>query len=653
MGTGQLTGEARYAVTETKDVLIPLSDGTRLAANLLLPDGAGPQPAIIVYFPYLKDGPSGRARAHDWQLHFASRGYACLTIDIRGTGASEGIAAPPFSLSEKQDCVEVLAWVAAQPWCDGKTGMWGISYSGSAALAAASMRPPSLKAIFPLHGTANEFYGFLRPHGYRPAFWTEATFGVTSLVSALLPPLYRDPGRRWARVWRDRLQTLEPWAFVWHTTPYEEYMSWRSDAAAVQAATYCVSSWHDYYPQATLDYFNAIPAPKRVAIGPWKHQYPDVAVYGAIDQRSEMDRWFDRWLKDVDNGVENDPPVMIWRQGEGTWGYENEWPPGRSSVETWYAGPAGTLTAEAPTGEASDSYLVDPTVGMDLLPFDPQGPIVADGYDRSGDDHRSLTYTSEALAEPLTLRGAPEAIVHLSADCAEFPLSVWLCDVSPDGHSTLICQGWISVARVAGAPLEPARTCELRVPLYSTSYRIAAGHRLRLGIAGSHFPLLWPAPHRATLEVKRSQARPTGVSLPIEPHGTPQMPSPDFGESKVGQSARQSVRQRHQRVVRELDGSVAALHEHGEQVTSLDDGAVLTERTREVSTVKVENSVETVLEGQSEATLEINGEAVHVCVQALQTNEIYTIKARITVNGTPFFSRTWTLPIDPNTYLPN
>src|SRR5882724_9005358 len=105
-----MTDQPSYPVTESKDILIPTRDGTRLAANHYRPEGAGPVPAIVVYFPYLKDSPSGRGSIHTWQLHFARRGYACLTIDVRGFGGSEGVAAPPNSLQEKEDGRDALDW---------------------------------------------------------------------------------------------------------------------------------------------------------------------------------------------------------------------------------------------------------------------------------------------------------------------------------------------------------------------------------------------------------------------------------------------------------------------------------------------------------------------------------------------------------------
>jgi uncharacterized protein len=638
---GNVSGEPRFQVTETKDVLIPMRDGIRLAANLLLPADAGPVPAIVFYHPYLKDGPHGRGDVFDWQRHFAERGYACLTIDIRGTGASEGDAAPPLASSEKEDAYDFLAWVASQPWCDGNTGMWGISYSGSTSLAAASLRPPSLKAIIPLHGTANEFIGFLRPHGCRPAWWTEASWGPMMVLFSMMPPLHRDADRRWARVWHERLASLEPWPFLWHTTPFDEYMAWATDPSSVEAATYAVSAWHDYYPQATLDYFNAIPAPSRVLIGPWKHEFPDRAVNGSIDHLGEMDRWWDRWLKGIENGADQAPPVMIWRQGEDKWGYENEWPPQASQVQSWYGGAGGSLVPSAPVADEIDIYEVDPTVGLHLLPWDPQAPIVPQPYDRSADDHRSLTYTSTPLTKPLSIRGAPEVVLHLETDMTEFPLSAWLCDVSPNGHSTLICQGWVSARRALGEQPQAGKKYELSVPLYSTSYKLENDHSLRLGLAGSDFPLLWPSAKVGGFKIERSPSRPLLLRLPVV-RDAPDQPGPDFGAPTVGASRQSSVTRSSNRISRELDGSFAAFDQYDESITELDDGK-LTLRFGNVSTLSVARSIELQLTAHMEAVIESGGECTQVSVDARQSNETYIFEGSINQDGVQIFRRRWEL----------
>ena len=626
--------ECAHEIVETKDVLIPMRDGVRLAANLILPVDAGPVPAVVLYFPYLKDL-SGRREVLDWQRHFARRGYACLTVDIRGTGASEGVMAPCNSASEKIDAYDMLEWIAGRPWCDGITGMWGISYSGSTSLAAASMRPPSLKAIIPLHGTANEYHGFLRPHRCRPGWWTEANWGPFMMLLSLLPPLHRDPDRRWARVWEERLGRVTPPGFNWHQVPFDEYMSWGSDSAQVQAATFAVSGWHDYYPQATLDFFNDIPAPKRVMIGTWKHEFPDLAVRGGMDFLTEMDRWWDRWLKNVDNGADREPPVIIWRQGEEIWGLENAWPPAGTDEFAYVSVAGGRLALDGNAESGSDRYHVDPTVGLHMLPWDPQVAILPMPHDRSADDHRALTYTSEPLTGSMEILGQPVVTVSYVSDVAEFPLSVWLADVAPNGHSTLICQGWLPVRSASGT---------IEVPLYSTSYLLPAGHRLRLGLAGAHFPLLWPAARNPTIDVAAG-ANGTFVKVPIAPRDRVRLPAPEFGRPAAESSNRGAASREASRIIDNWVDQSVAFEDETDVTRQLDQGATIRIVTKNRSSISRNDPAGAVMSAHLVATIEGGGETTIVAVEALQTNERYRIDGAITIDGRPFFDRTWELAI--------
>ena len=639
--------ETGYTVMETKDVLIPMRDGICLATNLYRPAGTGPVPAIVVYFPYLKDGPDGRGSVHDWQLHFAQRGYACLTVDFRGFGGSEGIAAPPTSPQERQDAYDMLDWIAAQPWCSGAIGMWGISYSGSTSLAAASLRPPALKAIIPMHATADEYFGCWIPHGCRPGFWNENAWGLHQVALLMLPPLHRDPGRRWARIWHERLEHLEPWPFCWHTISPQTYLGWRVEVEQIEAATYAVSAWHDFYPKATLDYFNAIPAPKRVLIGPWKHEFPDLAVNWSIDHLSEMDRWWDHWLKGVPNGANDAPPVMVWQQGEDVWRYERTWPPRRSEVQHWYAGEAGTLALGRPSKAGSDRYTVDPTVGLHMLPWDPEAPVVRMPYDRSADDHRSQTYTTGPLAQALEICGNAEADIALTSDQCEFPLSVWLSDVSPSGASTLICQGWINAAVAVGDLLHPDRVYTITVPLYSTSYRVPAGHRVRLGIAGAHFPLLWPAPRNATLTFHRTPQHSTCVRIPVAPVLPDPLPGPTFGKPIVEPSRTILCQRSHGRTIRDFVSTTAEYHRGTDRAHRLDDGSILRVQMSSISAVETARPDEAIFQGNATMTLERPVDAVKVTVDAIETSNRYHFEGRIEVDGKSFFARTWDMDLHP------
>jgi uncharacterized protein len=631
-----------YAITEKQNLLIPLPDGTQLAANLIVPDAAGAAPAIVVYQPYLKDL-HGRGAILEWQQHFARRGYAGLIVDIRGTGASDGIMAPPFSPSEREDAVAMLGWIAEQPWCDGTTGMWGISYSGSTSLAAASLRPSSLKAIIPMHGTANELWGFHRPHGCRPGWWTEASWGPMMVLLSLLPPLSRDPDRRWARVWRDRLDGLQPLPFVWHTTPFDQYMRWGTDATSVEAALYAVSGWHDYYPQATLDYFNAARGPRRVLIGGWKHEFPDLAMRGAIDHRSEMDRWWDRWLRGVENGIDREPKICLFHQGEEVWRYEDSWPPARSQLRSFYADGARRLATTPPEESGQIEHRVDPAVGLHLLPWDPQGPVTPMPYDRSEDDHRCLTFDTEPLVENMEIVGSPEVVVCLSADEPDFPLHVALCEVAPNGRSTLICQGWVRAAHLGGEALRPGEVYEFPVPLYATSSRIAQGQRLRLVIAGADFPLLWPARRNPILAVRYGSERGTLLRVPIAPSPPEDSPAPPF--LRPNRSPTPEAERGHNRILRDLTGETATFDQMFRQRHALADGSLLRIVEHSLSTVDRSRPEDTVLKARLEAHLDRSADSVRVCVNSVQTWDSFHIEATIALAGKPFYRRSWDLDL--------
>ena len=631
-----------YQISETLNVLIPLPDGTQLAANLILPAGAGAAPAIVVYQPYLKDL-HGLGTILQWQQHFARSGYACLTVDMRGTGASDGAMAPPFSPSEREDAAAMLAWIAEQQWCNGATAMWGISYSGSTALAAASLQPPSLKAIVPMHGTANEYWGFLRPHGCRPGWWTEASWGPMMVLLSLLPPLARDPDRRWARVWHERLERLEPLPFVWHTIPFDRYMSWRTDASQVKAAMYAVSGWHDYYPQATLDYFNAASGPRRAIIGGWKHEFPDTAVAGAVGFRADMDRWWDRWLRGIENGIEEEPEVIVWHQGGNEWRYETSWPPRRSAMTTYFANEGGRLRTERPTTSGHDERTVDPLVGLHLLPWDPQAPVTPMPYDRAADDHCCLCYDTDPLADDLDIVGSPVATICLAAVQAAFPLHVALCDVAPDGRSSLICQGWGNTAQLAGEPLQGGMTYDLEVGLYATSSRVPSGHRLRLVISGADFPLLWPAPHNPMLSVMWGSERGTSIRIPAAQPGREAQPAPSFAAAAAGPTPDRD--EGHDWIVRDLTGTSASFDQLRRQRQRLSDGTVIRLEERNVSTANRARPEDTILHSRFEAELERCSDPLRAEVETLQTMEHFHIEATITLAGRPFYQRVWDLPL--------
>lgn len=632
-----------YPVQVVHDIRIPLRDGTRLAANLYLPDGADPVPAILEYTPYLKDARGGRGVVEIAQRYFAERGYACLTLDMRGFGASEGLPAPPFSAQEKQDGYDALAWIASQPWCDGRTGMWGISYGGDTALSVASTQPPSLKAIVPIHATDDEFTGVCYPHGCRGGLWGDNDWGFMMVGLQLLPPLrFADEGR-WARLWRERLDHLEPVPFAWHTIPPSTWATWRTDVAAIQAATYVVSAWHDVYPAETLRAYHAIAAPKRALIGPWKHEFPDRAVHHPIGFWHEMTRWWDQWLKGLATGIMEEPPIVAFRQPDGGYYCEDTWPPAGARVLDYVMQPDGHLALGAAAQTGIDRYRVDPTVGLAHLPWDWITPTPAAPADISPDDHRALTYTTLPLDADLEIAGQPEVVVHLSADQPDFPLAAWLSDVTPHGYATLICQGWVRPAHLLGQALQADHIYEVGIPLLPTSYRLPAGHRLRLAIAGADFPVLVAAPTNPLLNLHRGGSYPSLLRLPVvtERGERRAMFTPPLTESPRAVLFDQS---RHL-VSRDLLGRTATHQRHQNAMYCLDDDTSLHVEVDASIAVDAEAPRHLTMQGTQTLTVQRSVTTIVIHATILETFDHLHIAAEITVDGAPFYGRSWDLDL--------
>jgi uncharacterized protein len=634
-----------YGVRVIRDVSVPARDGVRLAGNLYAPDTAGRFPGLLMYTPYLKDGPGGRGPAELLQQFFARRGYACLTLDRRGFGASEGTSEdPPFSPIERQDGVDALAWMAEQPWCAGETGMWGISYGADTALSVASAQPPSLRAIVPIHGTDDEFTGVCYPHGCRGGLWSEIDWGFRMLGLQLLPPLRLNEAPDWRRLWQDRLDSLEPWLFTWHTKSPSTWAAWRTDVSAIRAAAYMVSAWHDCYPGEMLRLYGDLSAPKRLLIGPWKHELPDRAVNHPIGFTHEMARWFDHWLKGRDTGVMDEAPVILYAQPDG-WRALPRWPSPDTTETRYYLQAGGLLGAEAAANGGSDAYRVDPSVGLHHLPWDWATPATTTPADISPDDHRALSYATSPLRADLEIDGRPELILHLSADQPDFPLAAWLSDVSPNGSSTLICQGWIRPAHAAGGGIETGRPYELRLPLFPTLYRVAAGHRLRVCIAGAHFPVLVPAPVNPTLTLYRSAAQPSRLLLPVSGACGGLHRAPAFAPPPREQPESVLTRESDEVVSRDLGGRRAAHRVEHRECYRLEGGTTLRIAMRTEATVDVNRPRDIRLDGTRTLTVDGAGHAIVVQTEVAETFDECRLAANITLDGRTYFKRGWDLDL--------
>ena len=546
-------------VEELGDVWIPLPDGGRLSARLWLPPGARsvPVPAVVEVSPYRHED---HTRRRDAVRHpyFAEHGYASLRVDIRGSGASSGVLTDEYTEREQEDVCAALAWIAEQPWCTGSLGMIGLSWGGFAALQAAARCPAGLKAVVALCASADRYGADVKYHGGCVLGVELLSWSSTMLAMGVRPP---DPdlvGEGWRELWLERLEEAVPFAETWlshqRRDEYWHVGSPCEDYGAIECAVYAVGGWADPYRQAVLDLLESLSCPRKGLIGPWSHRYPEEGTPGpAFDFRAECVRWWDHWLRSEENGVMDEPMLHAWMQepgGEpasrpGRWVSEERWPPLRPVDDGFVLGD-GVLSRDA-VPERELSLSSPESTGLDAGAWCPWTESELAG-DQSRDDELSLTFTSEPLDSDLEILGAPALTVEVAADEPLALLAVRLCDVAPDGSSTLVTRGLLNLAHRTGSsepqPLEPGRRAQVRVPLEAIGYAFPSGHRIRVSVSSSYWPWAWPSPRRTTVSLLTGPS--SRFDLPVRPVGKRDsapglLPPPDRADEHGG-SIRSLVR---------------------------------------------------------------------------------------------------------------
>ncbi|HXF73563.1 MAG TPA: CocE/NonD family hydrolase, partial [Actinomycetota bacterium] len=284
---------------------IPMPDGVRLAATLYLPEGEGPWPAVLEALPYRKDDVTASSRPE--YVRIADAGYVVCRLDLRGTGSSEGIAEDEYPPQEQRDLVRAIEWLATQPWSTGAVGMYGTSYSGFNSLQVAMERPPALRAIIAIYATDDRYADDVHYFGGALKALDLVDYPLFMVAMNALPPVPAVSGPGWREGWERRVRATEPWVLRWLEEqtwgPYWRHGSLREDYGAIEAATMLVAGWADGYRNNSLRTVAALRCPKRLLLGPWSHAATDTSLPGPnIDLVPEMLRWWDRWLKGVDNG---------------------------------------------------------------------------------------------------------------------------------------------------------------------------------------------------------------------------------------------------------------------------------------------------------------------------------------------------------------
>ena len=310
---------AGEGVRLVRDVLIPMRDGVRLAADLYVPDdgdGAGgsadlpaePLPVVMEYLPYRKDevDPSGTLRHY---LELPRNGYILARVDIRGTGGSEGHAVDEYVAQEQEDGYDAIEWMAAQPWCDGHVNMIGISYGGFTALQVATLQPPHLTSIIPVDFTDDRYTDDCHYRGGLMRMYYDVGYYGTRMVAwNAMPtdPTFAAEGAR--EIWERHVAEDEPYLLAWfhHQVdgPYWRQGSVGDIADRIVCPTFLIGGWRDGYPNPPIRLFERLTGPKRLLIGPWDHRYPDAGIPGPGSTTCrDVVRWLDHWCRGRDDGI--------------------------------------------------------------------------------------------------------------------------------------------------------------------------------------------------------------------------------------------------------------------------------------------------------------------------------------------------------------
>jgi predicted acyl esterase len=428
-----------------------------------------------------------------------------------------------YSEQELQDACDVIAWAAAQPWCNGNVGMMGISWGGFNCLQVAAKQPPALKAVISLCSTVDRYADDIH---YKGGCLLLENFGWASTILSYSsrPP---DPmiagGNRWRDLWLSRLENqpflLQLWLSHQHRDAYWKRGSICEDFAAVKAAVLSIGGWHDGYRNTISNLVTNVQSPVKGIVGPWIHKYPHYAApKPAIGFLQEALRWWDRWLKGAETGVENDPdyrayvmdsvrPARWHRERPGRWVAEQEWPSPNIKVETIELVGEGAKPAIVASPQSCGLS------GGEYFPFT-FGPELPG--DQRPDDAFSTCFDQPALGQAIDIVGAPELEVRVASDRRQANIAVRLCDVHPDGASELISYGVLNLTHRNShefpEELVPGETVSARVVLDQCAYRVPAGHRLRIAVSTAYWPMIWPSPEPVRLDLAKAT-----LKLPLRP----------------------------------------------------------------------------------------------------------------------------------------
>jgi putative CocE/NonD family hydrolase len=502
---------------------VSMSDGVRLAVDTYLPQGAKPGqkfPTILYqtrygrrmevrkFFRPLLGDVTVTIPREEVEL-FTRKGYAVVAVDVRGTGASFGTRDTEFGDREVQDGRELLDWIAAQPWSDGKVGATGASYLGTVALMLASTGHPALKAIAPRSAILDLYADVGAPGGLRAKRfikeWAQSTReldnndirGIHPIAEKVLVGMSRVDedanGQYLLQAIAEHQQNVNIEArmqILQGRNTREPETGLTLDQASAhrfldkyhqyQVPTYWIGGWQDgAFIQSSVNGFRTFQSHSKLLIGPWGHAQMATTSPGTSTTEmqfsiaTELLRFFDYHLKSIANGFEEQPPVTYYLQGDNSWQLAENWPERDADVPQFWLEDNFLLSHWQPEGyRAADVWTVDTTVyrnrycHWDIFPQ--LRPAVWEPLTNvQTESAKLLNYTTPPLAEPLQITGSPVLEVEFAGDSVNASLFAWLEDVHPDGSVTLVTTGQLNAGFRALANPTTEETCLGMEPCHS------------------------------------------------------------------------------------------------------------------------------------------------------------------------------------------
>lgn len=520
--------DGALGVIVENDVPVPMRDGVMLRANVFRPDAPGRFPGLLIRTPYGKAA-SGYER-------YVRAGYVVVAQDSRGRYASDGeyVIFTVENTGDAEDGYDSVEWLAQQPYCNGVVGTMGASYNAWMQWMLARLRPPHLKAMcaysIPMELTEVDWCGAFRP-GRRVRWWLTTIAPDLRRRHGLPPPHTKEEANKiWEDIEQGRWLHFLPWldlprylppglaeyAEDWLRHPNRKAWEFAEVHKEVEVPNLDFSGWYDHC-NGTMGHLAGMQknartevarAQTKLIIGPWNH--------GGIGQRKLADidfgpqaqfdihdliiRWFDHWLKGIDNGIDRQPPVRYFVVGSAQWKTADTWPPEGMSETAYYLGGkgdadradgSGSLVLEAPAEEGYDAYTYDP---KDPCPTLWPRTLFTHPSDRRRLEHRRdiLYYRTAPLEEEVEIVGYPEVVLYASSSAPDTDFFARLVDEDPDGPALDVCYGMVRARHRnlldEEELLTPGEVTELRIKLGATACRFPKGHRIRLEITSSDFP---------------------------------------------------------------------------------------------------------------------------------------------------------------------